>query len=101
MSSNRIAISPDEVKQIATEMSADVLRYKESYEKVYKASDDMKGHWEGKDVAVYHEKLAGYKPKLSEMEKTINDYIAYLNMAEKKHRETLNDNMGRAQGLPG
>jgi len=101
MAVNRIAISPDDVKKTATEMAADIIRYRDSYENVYKAAEVMLDHWKGRDVTIFYDKLLGYKPALQKMESVIEEYIAYLNMAEQKHRQVLNDNAALAQNLPG
>jgi len=97
----KIMVSPDEVKQTAQQMSNDVVRYHQSYEDVYKASDIMKGEWEGRDVTLYHQKLANYRPVLKKMEDVINEYIAYLNRAENAYRTQLIGNVGEAGKLPG
>jgi len=93
-------VSPDEVHQTADQMANDVLRYHTSYENVYKAADVLKNHWAGRDVTVFHEKLANYKPTLSKMEEVINEYITYLRNAEKAYRDQLNQNVGNAERLP-
>jgi len=96
-----IKVSPDEVKQTASQMSNDVVRYHQSYEDVYRASDVMKGEWEGRDVTLYHQKLLNYKPVLKKMEDVINEYIAYLGRAEKAYRDQLATGVGYAEKLPG
>jgi len=96
----KIMVSPDEVHQTAEQMSNDVVRYRDSYTNVYKASDVLKNHWEGRDVTRFHEKLASYKQVLVKMEDVINKYITYLHKAEGVYREQLKNNLGIADKLP-
>jgi len=100
MATTRIQVLPDEVVRTARMIDADILRYRDSYNNVYRASDEMAGHWAGKDNQQYNRNLNEYRRVLTEMENLLYEYVRFLDRSASEYRATQDDITGRAAQLP-
>jgi len=100
MATVRIQVTPDEVVRTARAMEADIERYRDSYSNVYKASDEMLGHWAGKDNTEYNKKLGEYRQALVQMGELLTEYVVFLDRSAADYRVTHDDNTDRARQLP-
>jgi len=96
----QIQVTPDEVARTAREIDADVLKYRDSYTNVYNASDEMLGHWAGKDNQEYSKKLDEYKQALTQMGDLLTEYAIFLNRSATEYRVAHEENADRARQLP-
>lgn len=99
-STTNILVLPDEVVRTARMIDADILRYTDSYTNVYRASDEMRGHWAGKDNQMYNSKLNEYRRVLVEMANLLREYVSFLDRSAVEYRATQDDIWGRAGALP-
>jgi len=95
-----ILVLPDEVVRTARMIDSDILRYRDSYNNVYRASDEMAGHWAGKDNQEYNRKLNSFRSTLVEMENLLYEYVRFLDRSAAEYRATQDDVFGRAGQLP-
>jgi len=95
-----IKVTPDEVVRTARAIDADEVQFKAAYENVYKASEELTGHWAGKDAVEFDKKIQAYKPELIEMDQRIREYVGFLDRSAAEYRETQDDIYGKAGQLP-
>jgi len=95
-----IKVLPDEVVRTARMIDADILRYRDSYNNVYRASDEMAGHWAGKDNQQYNTRLNEFRRTFVQMEELLYEYVRFLDRSAAEYRATQDDITGRAAQLP-
>jgi len=100
MADRNIIVTPDEVVRTARMIDSDIEMYVDSYINIYRASDEMRGHWEGRDNTAFNNKLSAYQSVLREMESLIREYSAYLDRSAIDYRGTQDWVVDGANQLP-
>jgi len=100
MADVKILVLPDEVKRTARMIDADIIRYRDSYNNVYRASNEMAGHWAGKDNQAYVEKLNTFKNVFIETGALMDDYVQFLDRSAAEYTATQDDIWSQANNLP-
>jgi WXG100 family type VII secretion target len=97
---NLIKVRPDEVIRIARAIDADIVRYTDSYLNVYRAVDEIRGHWRGRDNRAFNDQLQAFREALIRMETLLREYVSFLDRSAAEYSNTQDDVYSGAKALP-
>ena len=97
--SKRIDITPEQLRQTATQMNGAADEYGAAFAQLYQHVERMKTEWQGTDNLAYTSQIEGFRPHLQRLQELMKNYAEYLRSSADLYDKTQSEIRTRAGTL--
>lgn len=99
MSSNKLNITPEKIKETSLKVEVKKKEFINAYNSIYTAVADMKVVYSGESSDVFIQRINEYKDEFIQASKTLEKFINFLNDYAKEAEATEGNILSSAKAL--